>query len=1565
MNTPMPEESRAVQALKEKMKQKAVEKAQKKLRESAFKATKFLVKLLLKLIINPLFWIVIGVILFILMFSILFGTKNTDNKAGKVTNEVSSDRNAFTDAYFGTLSGMFYQKYSDMSYYAQITLPEADTDTESSGKSFKEIAGFDKETVNPTSLYQGGSMVFVNNPIIKDINNKELQYTLNSGTVGMLDETLNPDIKNPEQIIKPVATSCGVDWQAKLGTMECKDEKGNPKKCTIADCLIAKEDTQELYLSEVESQNYTYTSGENVFNLSKDNSNDGQSVLKGNGTTKGQWDYGLGSLIHYQGYYEPSKITKYKVDEMVVWDEENKALKTVKFNELSDSEKTDYITKYTPYDFYIPKSEIRFDEWENALKNSNFDNIGANIKKFLSSLLPLSKNQNNGGENKLYLDNIYKSGDAKDWWRYEPGISTGIPETEIKFAIPEAVTFAGNITNTVNHAWVDVADAENIQYFTYAKLYKNTVSDSGTVNACGGMENADGLVNCQSYKVILKDGLNKTVDTISYEGATIDIDIEGDSANKALGSPRDAIAIWHEAEPDRWEARNASYNDADGINRSCSDPDAKGRDINGECGWTLVKGKPAHYKFNNHEYLCEAGEDEANKCGYTFGELYIMTLKAHKKGKLTTKKVFYGNEFPDTKKMVGAKYLQEYLGNYIGVQSYLVDKAPYNCYNIENVAPLTTLSNQGEIDRYKNAVISGNTTGNACVLETTNGNVAMFRSDYGQQLNGQMDKFNFDLMPLGHRNYLLSKLNFKFDDKLNKVANIDYELSDAIDKIGSSEDNKFASVVSNYGEALVRYGSMYGVDPTLLAMIMAQESDLSNIETNGLHNGKYGNFNLYNIELNGDRTFKAYNFGLRATASNSANSNTLPPLFSKLSGKGLNEFSGWQDLSSNADINDLSTGSMETFTVNANMFANGIKDDIRGDISGAELSIKVSAMYLQNLMEKFDYNIPMVIQAFNFGEEGMNSVLKVYMENNNLSATTKDELSGILDDDKDLAWANYTKEISTNPNRYFTWSGGTYGDYKYLSNVLRYLPNNGLKYSYTPTSDKHSTHSFGYWTIHGLRNSEEDKLTLSSKAINSSLLTAYRTTMKNGNYEDIFKLITMGRKTYKDAEFDLSSADTYRSKYQSNAYISKPELAPENIQHLISRMLTFGTDESYLELGNENEDVLNAQIASLFGGSSKKGKWISGLSTAEFIGDDPKSTPEDTYPYLLHPFMVAKNRITVPYGFYINKENERTEYNKFVEVQSVHNKETPIYASFDGTVTKVIDYQGSTSVTVEWKTPKDRLMTITYAGLKSVNVFDGDTVERGQEIGKTLDDGKIRIIFTLDGLDADFMSILNAPVKRLEIDGEEETTTGDLGTIFSNFSSFSMSEPTNSGEFGANGMISGTNVALGSELWQFKQVFGSSATININRGTHGTDDAIDFDTNKELGAGPIFAPSAGQVVSYVQNHTDVGGQSWAYNNYVWYLMKNGNDEPIALKFVHIKQNSVNTGATNFGDIIAYEGNSGASYGNHVHTAVLKFGPNYSWEKAYSDLASNGYPFWGKKCNGSNYPCYSSTINHFE
>ncbi len=228
---------------------------------------------------------------------------------------------------------------------------------------------------------------------------------------------------------------------------------------------------------------------------------------------------------------------------------------------------------------------------------------------------------------------------------------------------------------------------------------------------------------------------------------------------------------------------------------------------------------------------------------------------------------------------------------------------------------------------------------------------------------------------------------------------IPIDLSRIFENIGSKIDNpKKINVEENYGDLTEKYAEIIGIDVEILNCILAQER--------GYH--------ATEIDAGGA-------IGVAQIQYSTYVENQTRPLYLR---------------------NEL-TGEVEEIKVTKELL-----QDLEGNI-------KVGATILQNNLDRYNGNILLAIQAYNYGVGAMKKVLT------DTSEATGISIEDIINDPSNLSWVFYVEQYA-NLHR----EGRSYGDCNYLSHVLQFYKEEEITLKYGDEIDTN------YYTV---TNIEKEK----------------------------------------------------------------------------------------------------------------------------------------------------------------------------------------------------------------------------------------------------------------------------------------------------------------------------------------------------------------------------------------------------------------------------------------------------------------------------------------------------------
>jgi len=219
-------------------------------------------------------------------------------------------------------------------------------------------------------------------------------------------------------------------------------------------------------------------------------------------------------------------------------------------------------------------------------------------------------------------------------------------------------------------------------------------------------------------------------------------------------------------------------------------------------------------------------------------------------------------------------------------------------------------------------------------------------------------------------------------DRISQVKNIQDSNLKGIYNIGNELNeyglNKMVSHIEKNGQAFYDASSKYGVDPYLLTAIAMAESSCNHVGT--LPGGNCFNGNGY-----GEMQIENKNFGGTISAFN------------------------------------YQTGEYDTIQITKEC----VKDFYT--------NVQIGAMKMQKNLERFNGNVYMAIQAYNYGIGMMDIIVQKYADE--IGKTFEE----VTLDINDFGWLKYVDDVHYNPKKYVSnWEYPTYGKNVYIQRVLKY-----------------------------------------------------------------------------------------------------------------------------------------------------------------------------------------------------------------------------------------------------------------------------------------------------------------------------------------------------------------------------------------------------------------------------------------------------------------------------------------------------------------------------------------------
>lgn len=794
---------------------------------------------------SPVGWIITGIVLAlflcVMVYFSIHNSKEEDVAQGNYTSEYAGDED---EEIKQTWTGVYYQKYSDMSIYAQVDTSSINKgnsdvcpDTENgtapsevggesgvdacSGETFQELSGTSLGDINTSTLYQEGTSGWTNLNI-QDANNLEKYLGISAGSLSLLDEELNGENMNPGQFIKPVYANCMENLQEFLS--DSNNDSDQDGEVTIKDCAIRKYDSDGNAV-DIEEENtngddaslyLTYAKSTAFSGGTANNSSAELETDKEGNTEKetGQWDYGLGTLAHYVAVYQPSRVTNYNVDNVqYVCDGDGTsngvsiaACSGAKFGDVvaesdsSHSGSIDTSTMTSVYaDAYVPTSTLYYRDW-----HVNGDSFDADAK----------------GEIYTSSSGEYKSaGIDREQWKYEPALSTGVPQTEVKYVIDKAITFAGTVTFDISQDWVTETSATHQQKIAYSR----------TKNDLGSVEEEFPTIGSNTELV---EDFSVNERCLYYNGE-----------KKACGFNTGDKLTWV-AEGKRTYKVTTTTSSSSGDKKTTETykVPAHFEDADGN----MYKNGAVVGKYTSKSAKKKMGTTSDDRSAYQWGASISATIVISKTGDLQTYAIKYTSSSPTYTDSTRTSYLTQYIKNYT---SYIEDKGEnaktWECYSTSE-----SISKDDASDYEKAKKI---TSGGKLLKEVTtlNAHDKLDRFCYLKQSYDTTDSLELNSISGIQYNSMAGRLGYTLENlKQSKNSNVEVVENELKTSLGQATDNQLLSTLAKtdpYGQSVSSivssYSGQYGVDSSLLALIIAEE----NSSTGNVTGVSAGTYTAYNI----------------------------------------------------------------------------------------------------------------------------------------------------------------------------------------------------------------------------------------------------------------------------------------------------------------------------------------------------------------------------------------------------------------------------------------------------------------------------------------------------------------------------------------------------------------------------------------------------------------------------------------------------------------------------------------------------------------------------------------------
>ena len=1403
---------------------------------------------------NPIGWAILAFLIIMLIVLLIVvassGLDQEHKQSGDYTNNPTAAQEL--KSIEQTVYGLYYQKYADMSIYAGVDMSEVKEPSEAiqaacgtaanytdpcSLKTFEELTGVKESTIDENELYQEGTREWLDLKI-QDINNNEKYLGLSAGALSQLDQKLHIDFTYPEQFIRPVATNCtlnmaefisdtdngDIDEDGKKTLKDCRlrnyDEEGNPKEIEedIYGTSVGEDSRywmdKTLYLSIATSGRFENEEGkaaEETYSftpVTRVPEKDGHRY-----ESDGYWDFGLGTLAHYVAYFQPSRISHYGIESLdIVCTGDNVVGNEIPSNGLCAGKKFGDVVTLTRAQvenptnralvemvykggacdeegenaegcggaLYIPYEEIYFKDWEEGYNTyvKNQDNLVEGEE--------FGYVYTNGFE-----DGEYPVTETTDYVLYEPAISTGVPNTEVKYAIDHAITFAGTIKFDVKQQWVDQSIAEHTQRLKYE------ISKNLKIPLDSSIKNQD----------VTEHG--NTGETIDYK---YDVCYYYDNEMGTCGFSEDHHMVWVAGHSDV-ELDHTSPEEDCSKSQMIPDPNATGGYISGPCPVEEVEYykhtyTPGHYELNGRVFfkgkevqlsdIQESYVDENSgnnyshrppadddKDKYTWGEIQTATITSHKEGYLQTFAIYGANVTPNTDEIVGLSYLEDYINGYQtivpsytndGWACYLPNKTPNDKDWIDDSGRIINFQYASEFS--KGETESGTLDPVTGVTSELPGDDLFCYADKNNVPTSAASSLSFSSRPLLQIASFAGKLKFEVNEDGELLSDVAYTYNNISTSPNTATDTRYRTLGVKYGKEFINFAGMYGVDPTLAALIAAE---------NGTESG-----NIMGVT---DGEYKAYNLGTRSPSTlhyggshNSEVENNfweqVKEFFSKIPffGRTTHE----RDTVDKGSKEDIEVTINDGQIIATDKETGERLDDLENEdsLTQEELSVKLASMKIQYLQEVYQFNMPMVITAYKYGRDYVESILDIY------ERTTGVTRAAAISNTMDTAWADFrgalypsddaTEEEVATAGRLLSY----YRDKKgyaidedivasasdYVERVLSRLTLNGLYYQkvdreYIELSEEDveqlkeieeiesntAQHTIGVWMYGILRDTVKENETTHSGANRGNIFRAWGLlTKETGTIEaqDWYE-ITGGQINYPEKTWEIGNfgADPEVLYRDDSYFYYRPDLTEESKALLISDMMSFGDDSYYGETDYRDVDFWKNHYSRLLGATNDN--WKSHTTAVELFGQNPDQDDFTNLNPTIDRFLFVDNAPVVlrRYGW-MNTDNNRREYSDKT-IYLLDERDEIVKFPFPGVVTEVDKNEDGYYVVMNvdsFYPEEDRPeIEVVIGHLSSVNegVKAGTVINRDTdiEIGSPTVDGDNKIVsfnMTYNGDTVDF-----------------------------------------------------------------------------------------------------------------------------------------------------------------------------------------------------------------------------------
>lgn len=802
-----------------------VKKGAKIIGKAALQIGKATIKALISLLSNPIGWIIIIVLIILFCFLMIVDDDKADSK--NHSNEVlsnSSDDYALYDAQ-DALSATFYSKYSDQSFYFTLSEPDdqakQDEIDKYSGKSYDVLKGITNKGLTQSSYTN----------YIADIDGYEEVVKLSTTMLSALDNELNGAGNGgyyyPEQFIKPLYTGDSCDL--------------NSDDLDIRDCELGKLDKAESTKYEIIGDNeiyYTLIDG-----------------VKEEGTN----DYGLGSLVHYQAYYQPSKITDYKIRTVTYVNQDwsyddggSPLLSGVAWNSLSTDEQNEILEeyKYKEGNYTPAKQQGLLDDGQTGIYNVENEIV---YKDWSKAYYADEQKRIANEENTMYTGLAWEK-----WASSDPLISTGLLDTSVVYAIDSATTYLSKIDFGVSQKWTDIGKSTHTQTGTYLKDYYSSESvkqSTWNIRSINGATSLKRLYiddNNKGYMItnpVWTDG-TYTESYYMEEGKnTVKNTTEWCNNVYTPSNPQynDCLSGYHEdtywypvytieLDPGYWSFNIVRNKNGESVSETII------VEVDNGPGKQEDTNKDSLYSNYRRQYPADYGKDE---CNWRYEPSYLFSINAITEGTLQVNLVVHEKDkiLADDNVL---SYIQDYIDNYKAYIPYGSEN--FNCYKSSsddlNESMPTGSATKKEVVEQKQC------KDNEYALSTFNNNV--------------MTKLNIESLTSLQSKKIANILGVEDNDtEDNIVAFNEDKLIDTTVYDNTQNTSKSSEITKTYGKIIEKYTNAYGIDSNIIVAIIdaadgIDKNNLTNVRCDAISGCELKNVNNFSNakEINKNSVYK-------------------------------------------------------------------------------------------------------------------------------------------------------------------------------------------------------------------------------------------------------------------------------------------------------------------------------------------------------------------------------------------------------------------------------------------------------------------------------------------------------------------------------------------------------------------------------------------------------------------------------------------------------------------------------------------------------------------------------------